>query len=67
MSRAVPHFVRIIEAPGQPAREEQCASKKEAIGFGACVAKATFHGAVVSVWRGESGESIDSNPVKVWL
>jgi hypothetical protein len=66
VSRAVPHFVRIVDAPGQPPRAEQCASKTEALEFGRRVASVTFRGAVVSVYEGTPTDNVERDPVKVW-
>jgi hypothetical protein len=66
MAAAIPHFVQIVDAPGQPPRAEQCASKTEALEFGRRVASVTPRGAVVSVYEGTPGDNVERDPVKVW-
>ena len=68
MSRAVPHVVRVIEAPGQPQRVYGCDSKAEALREGDRIALSSFVGASVQVYRGTPDDVCftDRDPVKVW-
>lgn len=66
MSRAVPHYVRVVAAPGQPARNFEKPSKREALDFAAVYFRHSWAGIVVSVFRGKPGDNVDRDPVKVW-
>jgi len=66
VSRAVPHYVRIVDAPGQPARTYDCDSKREASMCASEMFRGGFVGTVASVFEGHADDGIERDPVEVW-
>ena len=66
MSRAIPHYVRVIDASGQPARTFLCESAREARDFAIRTFRDGFAGCVVSIFEGRPDDGVAREPVKVW-
>lgn len=66
MSGAVPHFVRVVEAPGQPARTYPALSKAAAIATARRIFDTGLKDATISVYEGKPNDGIERDPVKVW-
>ena len=64
--RATHHFVRVTDAPGQPARSYPAISKTQALATARRIFATGFTGAVVEVYEGKIGDNVDRDPVKVF-
>ena len=66
MSAAIPHFVRLVERPGQPAHVYPCPSLRAALDFARWWFGSSFEGCSAAVYRGKPNDVIDRDPVQVW-
>lgn len=61
-----PHFIRVVDAPGQPARIYPCFGRGVAERMGQRMFDTGFLGAVVEMYEGEPDANVERDPVKVW-
>lgn len=66
MSGAVPHYVRVVDASGQPARLYDCESKRAALDCAREAFRSGFVGAEVAIFEGRPNDNVERDPVKVW-